>query len=97
MREMPSASWFVGRDITDPTPYEDNRPPEDLGTCPICGAQIGPHDRVCKIDILAGRLIHEDCGDHRLSLNQIFARLDLEDLLFTGNAGRMWEEGEITV
>lgn len=88
---------YVARGITDPTPYEDNRPPEELGTCPICGATIGPRDRVCRIDILAGRLIHEDCGDHRLSLNQIFARLDLEDLLSIGNAGRMWERGEIEI
>lgn len=85
------------RGLPDPTPFEDNRPPEDLGTCPICGASIGPKDRVCVIDILAGRVIHEDCADHKLSLNQFFARLDLEDLMYTGSAGKLWEEGEIKV
>ncbi len=94
-RTMLTPEYFVGREIMDPTPYESIRPPEDLGTCPICGATIEPRDRVCRIDILAGRLIHEDCGDRQLSLNQIFARLDLEDLLYTGRAGRMWEEGYI--
>ena len=89
--------FFVGREILDPTPYEHKRPPEDLGICPICGAPIGPKDRVCVIDIMAGRVIHEDCADHKLSLNQFFARLDLEDLMYTGNAGKMWEEGEISV
>ena len=87
--------FFVEREILDPTPYESGRPPEDLGTCPICGATIGPRDRVCRIDILSGRVIHEGCADHKLSLNQFLARLDLEDLMYTGNAGKMWEEGEI--
>ena len=96
-RSMPAPSFFVGREIFDPTPYEDCSPPEDLGICPICGAQIGPRDRVCKIDILSGRVIHEDCADHRLTLNQFLARMDLEEIVTTGTAGRMWKEGEIDV
>lgn len=94
-RRMPTPDYFVGREILDPTPYEHRRPPEDLGTCPICGASIDPRDRVCKIDILSGRVIHEGCADHKLSLNQFLARLDLEELMYTGNAGKLWEEGEI--
>lgn len=94
-RPMPSVQFFAGREILDPTPYERRRPPEDLGTCPICGASIDPRDRVCKIDILAGRVIHEDCADHKLSLNQFLSRMDLDELISTGYAGQMWEEGEI--
>ena len=94
-RAMPTPQFFVGREITDPTPYEDNRPPEDLGVCPICGAEIGPRDRVCYIDILGGRVIHEDCADHRLTLKQFLSRMDLDDIIVGGTAGRMWEEGVI--
>ncbi len=94
-RTVLTPQFFVGREILDPTSYENGRPPEDLGTCPICGATIGPRDRVCHLDILAGRVIHEDCADHKLTLNQFLSRMDLEELITTGTAGRMWEEGVI--
>lgn len=95
-RAILTPTYFAGRGITDPTPYEDNRPPEDLGTCPICGETIAPGDRVWHIDILSGRTVHEDCAVFsRLSLSQLLDRLDLDDVTQHATAKQLWEEGVI--